>query len=98
MGIYYSAAIILGRSREDISKNVEDILDLLDNSDLTEVSTVHDGYGDENNIIGFVLQRTDDYSAEELQPLNEEKIAQLKEKFRSLTGLEAGIYLSTECT
>lgn len=89
MGVEYSAQIIVGLPRSEITDR-----ELIDNADLEVCSPYYDGSGASYAIAGFEYLDSGDYDNTELV-WDPEKIEQLKQKFYKLTGQHAKVYLST---
>ena len=93
MGMYYRASIMVGLPLSEF-EHTSEFYKLLEDGDLDECPTYYDGGGNDQNIIGFKTQETDDYSNCELK-MDYVEIEQLSLKFFELTGKVAKVYLST---
>lgn len=92
MGIDTSAAIFVGRPREDFEDG-EQLQAWIDADEIHVCPPHYDGNHADWAICGYGLHRSTDYSATELN-FNEAHAEQLKAKFKALTGMDAKVWLS----
>lgn len=96
MGIYYSASIVVGLPKEDILKR-----ELFDydnenydyNTPLISFPPYYDGGGDDFMIVGISAFDSGEYTPSEFV-YDQEKIEELKLKFKTLTGQDAKVWLT----
>lgn len=99
MGMYYSAVIVVGLPRHELLEKFEDLDEILEEgSSLEIIAPIFDGYSDEEAIIGFTIQGSDDYQASELDESKLSAIPSKMKDFFQITGLKPKVWLSPQCT
>lgn len=93
MSTVHEAVIVVGRLRQEFESS-EALDHLIDDDDLQEWSVSPDGGGRPFNAVGLEYERTGGQHAIELD-YDDVGISQLADRFRSLTGMDAKVYLST---
>lgn len=88
MGIEYEAAIMVGLPRGEIHNQ-----ELIYDDELEVCSPCYDGGSDDGAVAGFFYEQSGTYSASLLE-WDQQKIDELKTKFKDLTGQEAKVWLS----
>jgi len=93
MGIDYRAAVMVGLKQEDIESEgiLEEIWD--GESELEICAPYYDGGDSDNAIVGLSYAVSDTYGPDEFT-WNQEKIDELKVKFKKATGQDAKVWIS----
>ena len=93
MSVDYNAAIVVGAAWEDINEDAIDNIDeLVESGDLHDFPPFYDGYRE--GLFGLYIVNSPDYSYCEME-YTENDIAKAKEDFKSLTGIDGKVYLTT---
>lgn len=90
MGMYYSAAIIVGLHRDDL-KDHEHFDEFVD-GDLYQAPPYYDGC--DQAIFGVIVEQSDDYAATEIIGELDSKIQSAKEAFKAKTGLDGHVFIT----
>lgn len=96
MGMYYRAVIVVGLPRKDLPEALFDEDGYI--SELDVIAPMFDGYNDEEAIVGYIIQQSEDYGASELSPILGMGILPKMKDFFLITGLEPKVWLSPQCT
>ena len=89
MGIYYSAAVVVGLPYDDI-EDTDKVDQLVDDGDLDAQTPYYDGW--DSRIIGFTVHSSGDYQASEIE-WDQEAVEARKKEFRELVGQEPQVLL-----
>lgn len=92
MSIDYQAMVIVGLPRKELS-DCDSLSDWIDEEELTVCSPYYDGGDSQDAIIGIEVQTSGTYKPSILE-WDQEKIDKLKEEFKTLTGLDAKVWIS----
>lgn len=93
MGVSYSAAIVVGLPRRDLS-NLDNLKEILyDDESLEVCAPYYDGDSDDSAIVGVLIYKSPNYAPKEID-LNSNVIAEAQATFKEITGLDAKIWIS----
>ena len=92
MGIDYRAAIFVGLPQGEL-RSLDNFTELLDSDELQVCSPHYDGNSEDYAIVGYGAHWSDIYGPSELK-YDDAEISKLKDKFKSVTGLDAKVWIS----
>lgn len=92
MGIYYSAVVAVGLQRQNI-EDFDKFEELIDEGTLEVISPSYDGSDDDDAVIGFVYDESNAFSSV-MFTWDQQRVDELKENFKEITGLEAKVWLT----